>query len=189
MENIFFKNKKVASAGRPGFSLVEMIVAIFIFSLIMTVVTSVFVQVFNARKKSKEIQMNIEDARYAMELMAKTLRMSSVKNYGNDFIVIYDYSQGKCIRYYRDSDSKLKMIAAPEEEASACNDPNGTPQTMMNAELGNLLLDIVETDGATANTMGKVTIAMTICAGGVSSCETMETIQTTVSLRDYGNLD
>ena len=98
MYNRAVKNSK-------GFTLIELMVSIFVFSLVMTSATAVFAKVFRARQKSNAIQKNIEDTRYAMELMAKSLRMSSIisstsPSQANGSILSYDYSQGKCIRYW-----------------------------------------------------------------------------------------
>ena len=191
MKNNF--SKKNMTVSRKGFSLLEMIVAIFIFSLVMTTVTTIFVKIFNARKKTKEIQINIEDARASMELMAKSLRMSNVKSgdaASADNIVVYDYSQNKCIKYYKDSSNKLRMISETMSDDTNCTASYsipGTAQTMMNGVLNNLSLNVEESvKTAGSKKVGKVTIAMTICADTTIPCKTQETIQTTVSLRDYG---
>lgn len=188
MKSNFSRNKKVLSVGRQGFSLLELLVSIFIFSLIMTIVTTIFVQVFNSRKKAKEIQVNIEDARYAMELIAKSLRMSNVKSGDaalTDNIVVYDYSQSSCIRYYADAGELKVGYSGDDEPGCGSSSIFDAPRTMISGNLNNFSLKVESSDNDPAQKkIGRVTMAMTICAD--DTCRTKETIQTTVSLRDYG---
>lgn len=189
METNFGKNKKNAPVGRKGFSLMEMIVAIFIFSLVMTTVTSIFVQAFNARKKAKEIQVNIENARYAMELMAKSLRMSSVVDDSvSSSILIYDYSQKKCIRYYYDSTAKKIMSQSSTAGITYDNcvsSPSlGSAQELTSGIVSGFYRYITPSDNNDPKQIGRVTIAIAVCED--ENCVKKNTIQTTVSLRDYG---
>ena len=61
-----------------GFSFVELVVAIFIFTLVMITMSSTYGKFFVAQKKTRAVQQNAEDARFAMELIAKSLRTSKV---------------------------------------------------------------------------------------------------------------
>jgi prepilin-type N-terminal cleavage/methylation domain-containing protein len=86
------KNKK-------GFSLLEMLVAVFIFSLVIVVVISVFVNVVNVRKKTKEIQQNMENARVAMGTIAKEVRNNPMISQSASFVRMYDDAQKLCLEY------------------------------------------------------------------------------------------
>jgi prepilin-type N-terminal cleavage/methylation domain-containing protein len=179
-----------------GFSLIEMIIAIFIFSLIMAAVTGAFVSAFSSRNKAKAIQRNIEDARFAMEIMAKTLRTSSVVDYyPSSSITFIDYSQAKnCTKYYLDSYGKLKSIVdysvvgsdldTLKTDCRNASFSSGTESIMISGTLNDFSVQADLSDGTpSSKQLGKVTISMTVCAD--SACQTDSTIQTTVSLRDY----
>ncbi|MDP1620561.1 MAG: prepilin-type N-terminal cleavage/methylation domain-containing protein [Candidatus Moranbacteria bacterium] len=182
-----------------GFSLMEMVVAIFVFSLVMTTATAVFIKVASARKKVKTIQKDVEDARFAMEQMAKTLRTSTIMyvkplagvSHSQD-IQVYDNSQGRCVEY-RISNQKIQSRTGASSDSNddgkvdSCSFVNVPFGDMVGANVGDLKFDVVKSDGS-ANKIGKVTISAQICYGGSTTCagsSDMVRIQTTVSLRDY----
>lgn len=67
-------------AGRrqAGFTLVEMMVAIFIVSLIFLIVGSVFVSALNLQRRANNFQRVEEDATFVLESMAKEIRVSQI---------------------------------------------------------------------------------------------------------------
>ncbi len=69
MEN----NKKIA-----GFTLVELLTSITIFSLLMIIVSSVFVSILNAQRRAFNIQQIEENANFVLESMAKEIRVGQV---------------------------------------------------------------------------------------------------------------
>lgn len=187
-------------ANERGFTLVELLLSIFIFSLIMLTVVALFSKFVTFQKRAQGIQRNMEDAVYAMELMAKTLRTSSVVSCDNggacpvppaaaNSIEIFDYSQNKCIRFYRQGANNQIRMGWTSTDLSGC-DYNaiaaGTDIQMANNYLANLDFRAIKTDGA-ASQVGKVTISMEICS--TATCAGAENdaanMQTTVSLRDY----
>jgi len=174
-------------ASRQGFSLVEMIVAIFVFSLIMTTVITTFVQAVGSRKKIQAIQQDIEDARYAIELMAKTLRTSSVVSSTATEIKVHDYSQQLCVGYSWSNNALWLSTAAWDSIAKTCGTWT-TPAVMTSNSLYGLSLIVTP---STSTSLGKVTIAMKICNKTVCSGPTSDTttIQTTISLRDYQEIN
>lgn len=70
-----------------GFTLIELIVAIFIFSVILVGILSVSVSVLNAYRKAKVIKSVKESADFALSSIAKDVRMGKVEN-------ITSYSDG-----------------------------------------------------------------------------------------------
>lgn len=172
----------------------EMIVAIFVFSLIMTTTMATFVGMTSSRKKVKAIQLDVEDARYAIELMAKTLRTSSVISPNAldvQDIRAYNYSEGMCVEYkFNSTTNKLQSWSgAPntEGEMSTCSWPASTSlNDMTNGNIGDVHFAIVKT-GTT--TVGKVIIAVKVCYGNdCTAAGDVTTIQTAVSLRDYNEV-
>jgi len=167
---------------KNGFTLIEIIVAMFIFVLVISGSTVVFANVFRSYGDAKDIQENMENAQYAMNLMGKTFRTSSVASgdgEGLDDIVVFDYSQEKCIRYYFDSSSNNLMKAEIEtEEFSSCDGttPSGGVAMTSGDVSGSFNVESSEEDTA----VGKITISMTISKG-----KNTVNLQTTTSLRDY----
>ena len=111
------------SNSKSGFSLIEVMVATFIFALIMVAVAMTFSSLFGGYKGAKTIQKNLENAQYAMNLMAKSLRTSSLVgiDMGIDQkaseIKFYNYSEGKCMFYeLEDKIINVAFLPAPDEE-------------------------------------------------------------------------
>lgn len=86
-----------------GFSLIEVLISIFIFGIIMTAASVVFGRSVESYRHARASQQILEDAQFAMNRIAKSLRTSSVIQLGagGRSIIIYDYSRdgGACVRY------------------------------------------------------------------------------------------
>ena len=61
-----------------GFTLVEVVVALGIFSIATTYAISIFVQSNQVQKRTANIQRILSDARYALEVMAREVRMGHI---------------------------------------------------------------------------------------------------------------
>lgn len=182
---------------RRGMSFVEVIIAIFIFSVVMFAVMTIFTSSFGGYKKADNMAKNIENAQFAMNSMAKSLRTSKVISIASSSAVTaYDFSENTCKRYTFNG----SQILAASYGATFANDPDcilgtfsqATPisaQYVQGSFLGSASVPPVP--DVSAGTMGKVTIRMKVCsdpgcaAGGKNDSVT---IQTTVSLRDYSTV-
>lgn len=110
--------KKIKSEKLKGFTLLEVVVATFIFVLIMVTIIQIFGSGFSGYRKAKAVQKDLESAQQNMNMMAKVFRTSQVVwssdwigscglvSYDvgtpaadSDAIRIFDYSQYKCYRY------------------------------------------------------------------------------------------
>jgi prepilin-type N-terminal cleavage/methylation domain-containing protein len=69
-----------------GFTLIELIVALLIFSLIVVGIIAVFVASINAYQKSKAIKKVKEDSEFAMNSIAKDVRMGKIETTDSDCI-------------------------------------------------------------------------------------------------------
>ncbi len=218
-----------------GFSLIEMIVAVSIFSLIVAAAITSFVSMVNSDKKAQQIQKNTEDARYAMDKIAKSLRTSTIigclvsngdyisgidPNTGNpvpngdsitvnntnacgksDGVRVYDFSQGECIDYIFQLVSGQPTIHSREMPVDPSN-WQGICTTSYNFidQLGNTanFSNLVDSDvtgsfyvvPSTENVgsgghNGQVTITMKTCTTKCDGTDDTGDFQTTVSLRDY----
>lgn len=187
------KNNNIQT--KKGFTLVEALVAVFVFSLVMISVVSIFSKFVVVQKRSRAVQQNMEDAKYAMELMSKTIRTSSVVSCNGaatcpattNKIEIYDYSQGMCIVY---SFSGGKIQSGSANPATA-GDKNSCSfgSIALNPIVGNTInqMNFGVDQTVSGTKIGKVTISMTICSdsGCGGTVNDLVNIQTTVSLRDY----
>ena len=197
--------KKVMPVGRQGFTLVEALVAVFVFSLVMISVVSIFSKFVIVKKRSGGIQRNMEDAKYAMELMAKTIRTSSVieclDSTGSVMacgssvagIEIYDFSQGMCIIFRFSGGTILKGSASPATagDKSSCNFTPGAISTyqMVGNTINQMSFGVDQTVPFTK--IGKVTISIAICSdpGCSGTGNDRASFQTTVSTREYSEVN
>jgi len=128
--------KKMFAKKNKGFTLIEMMVSIFIFAIMMTSIAGIFARQISSYKKTRIMANDLENAQFALNYIAKTLRTSSIIGEGtsaggtalldkqqngaeweNDFwatpinedkgLIVYDFSQEACIIFtFRDSAHK-----------------------------------------------------------------------------------
>jgi len=193
-ENGWLKARKTSALAK-GFTLIEMMIAIFIFSLMMIAVTEIFSSSFGGYGNARNIQKDLEDAQFVMGQIAKTLRTSSIVNIGGSSeITVYDYSQNKCVAYQFVS-GEIRTDATADDSVPSTSDPvdwcfaNFSPDFSAYNKMAAFFVDgrfnSIKSDNTPGSEiLGKVTISMKICSN--SSCSKDEAvIQTSVSLRDY----
>ena len=61
-----------------GFTLIELIIATAIFVIIIGILGGIYGQINKIQRRSVEIQKAIDNTRYALEVMAKAIRMSEI---------------------------------------------------------------------------------------------------------------
>jgi prepilin-type N-terminal cleavage/methylation domain-containing protein len=194
MENKTQKKRKYFSKGRQGFSMMEIMVAVFIFSVVMVAVLAVLVNMMQVQKRAKASQRNLEDARFTMETLAKNLRGSKLVN-GYASIVspievtaleTYDYSQGKCIKYvFFSGDGTLKSTPGTYNTTNGTCTFNAANSTKMISNKNTVQNMHFYVTKANADSVPRVTISMTVCSlQGGGTCSDQVSIQTTVSLRN-----
>jgi len=207
---MFFKyiknlNGRLFQKKKKGFSFLEVMISIFIFILMMTTISMAFANLFNNYKKAKVIQRNLEDAQFAMNSMAKALRVSSVIIPSSSGTVssmkFFNYSDSSCASYrfqdnslqvasdvYSGTDSTLEAKKTWCEDEADLSDYSNLTSSFING----IIFDVVPSSQGTASTpsvMGKVTILMEVCASsGCPESQDKVRIQTSVSLRDYSTI-
>jgi Tfp pilus assembly protein PilV len=192
--NIIKKNRKTCLVSKVGFTLIEVMVSIFVFVLIMIGTSRIFASSISSYRNAKAIQRDLENAQYAMNLMAKTIRTSSVINSSSGSIDIYDYSQGKCIRYALSGNvmkSGSSVPLTPGNKNTCSFSVSGDLTSGASVESAIFSVTKSSKPPVTANpTVGKVTISMKICANSGCSGSEKDTfqIQSSASLRDYGEV-
>lgn len=116
---------KFLTKKQKGFTLIELMISIFIFMIIVSIVIEIFGKQVVTSRHARILQRNIEDAEFAMNYVAKTLRTSSLPTsedqgtttgsgsattttaaadqiLGTDYVQVlyaYDYSQKECFKF------------------------------------------------------------------------------------------
>lgn len=172
-----------------GFTFVELLIAILIFSLMMIAVAGIFSSSFGGYRSARIIQKDLEDAQFVMNQMAKILRSSSIiSSSGNSQLTVYDYSTQKCYNY-KFEENKIKASSYAEDIkgkkienfcASGFSNFNSLAAFFVQGKFYPISSD------KTSGRLGKVTISMKICSNFDCTGDKVN-IQSSVSLRDYYN--
>ena len=93
------KMKKNFSKTKKGFTLVEMMVSIFVFAIMMTAIAGIFARQISSYKQTRIMANDLENAQFALNYIAKTLRTSSIIGKGSS-------SGGTSLLDYRTSPQK-----------------------------------------------------------------------------------
>ncbi len=75
---INIKSKAQNLKPNSGFTLIEILAAIFLFSLLVLVASSAFISFLNLQRRAFNIQQAEENANFVMESMAKEIRVSQI---------------------------------------------------------------------------------------------------------------
>lgn len=168
-----------------GFSLIEVLVSLFVFTLVMVAASQIFTQSFNGYRYAKSLQRDIENAQYLSGILSKELRTATIVD-PNDLtdnaqsIQFYEHSQGLCIQY-RISGGTLQVARENSSGPSTCNGASLSSFTVVSSGTISGGFDVIPSS-ASPRTVGRVTLALRISEGAHS-----EVIQSTVSLRDFGS--
>lgn len=184
-------NKKLNR--KKAFTLIEVIIAMGIFTIVMGGSAGVFASAFKSYKASKNVNENVKNAQYAMSLMAKTFRTSSVMAGSNaSMLDICDYSQTSCFRYQFNAGTLTRDTASQVFDANnicTCGVFTGAPLPIATTTgIVNGAFEFTPSSGVESTgestTVGKVTVRMDITSG-TGSESSIAKLQSTVSLRDY----
>ncbi len=192
---MFTTNHKLQAASCKGFTLIEVMVSLAVFLIIMLAMSQTFTQSFAGYRNVKAVQRDVENAQFALNLMAKELRTSTVTIPSSGSLVnvktvrFYDYSQNTCFEYQIDDVAnqltvKKKLVGTPSGDPSADCDNGGVWSTSTPMAKAGILTGrfIVTPSTQTPKSAGKITISLQISEGPNHTAR----IQTTSSLRDYG---
>lgn len=174
------KNKKY-----QAFSLVELMMAIFILSVIMLVSVSVFANVVWTRKNSLKVSNDLAAGREAIQIMAKNIRMGSRLDYiSGNTKAIYFFSEvtGSCISYRFSggvlSGSEVAPGGASNMECStAFVTYHYSPMTRSDMQVDGSFVRTKTDTVSTPKIIGKATVAMLV--------DGKYNLQTTISFRNY----
>jgi len=188
--------EKIKRQKRKGFTLIEILVAMFIFLMVVLAISGTFAKEITAYRKANAIQRDLENAQFAMGFVAKTLRtssLSSTMSSGSDTkIRFYDFSLEQCMEYSFDGiDYKLKVRIKdiPLDLWKDCAESTGlsNPEILTTGHIEGQF-NFVKTEKSPVPQVGQVTITMQVYPpGGTENLleKDVVRIQTSVSLRDY----
>ncbi len=184
---------------KRGFSFLEIMISIFIFSLMMTTISITFASLFENYRNSRAIQMNLENAQFIINTMAKSLRTSSVLSSTASSIKFYNYSDSNCFSYKFEDNSlqvasvSISNVSYPtvEERKAQCSSASLTYSNIL-TNVNDANFSVIQSSEGTPNVMGKVTVSIDVCANSGSECSESvhdrARIQSSVSLRDYSSV-
>jgi prepilin-type N-terminal cleavage/methylation domain-containing protein len=175
-----------AVKSKPGFSLVEVIVSIFVFSFVMAMLAGSFASFFRNYINEKKTQVDVENAQYAMNIMAKALRTSEVEDTQSFPMNTFDYSQNKCIQYRFASGtggvSKMQAGFTGDSSPKKLGDCNfGSGVTYRDMTTYDIKYAVVNSQATEVPALGKVTVSMGV--RDQSNVTSTVPIQMSVSLR------
>lgn len=191
------KEKKIAQ----GFSLIELLVAMFILLLVMGAMVAVSIAGFRSYQKSKAIKTVTEDIGFAINSIAKDVRMGKIENgdnyangEANSYLLITRNRGGRVCYRINSASVAVANIASGDNDCSNENysnivDLSGTGMSFAASSAFRSCLTDHDGTGTACNgtaekRRGWVEINLNI------ESPTMETdairVQTIVSSRDYG---
>lgn len=186
----FRKNKN--RSVKKGFTLTEVMVSIFIFSVAMTGVSGILANFVKSSRSSRNLQSGVENAQKAINSITKKARTSNVISVSADarILRILDFSQNdsnsnSCVEYQFDNVNKrlnygVINIPAGGDDNARITQCRGAVSPAMTKFLENSLTGKFSVLQSSPGIVGKVTVLIEINQNNVNI-----PIQSTVSLRDY----
>lgn len=189
----FLRKQKFPLGGEQGFTLVEVMTTILLFSIIMTAVGNIFVQVMKSQRRGFAGQLVQENVTFALESMAREIRVSKLcsditcttegmssydcsTGFSNDLFI--NHPVNGPVRYTINSNRIMRISAA-----------QGSSTYITSAEVAFTRFHFcVSGGGATDNEQARVAILMK--AESVPTTATNKfsvDVQTTVTLRDLSS--
>ena len=184
------KNKKKIKKriNQAGVTLIEILVAMMIFSFVLGGIVLFGVRAIEANTRSQAMQNSLENARFAIESISKRARTSSGIAGDGDEVFFIDNAQEDASYCYQFGTDVLEVGKGIAGYAS-CDDIT-TFETILGGSKTAIegSFEVVKTDkNATPPTRGqlKISIKITYTGGMGVQSDSERIIQSTVSLRDY----
>lgn len=196
MKSLKLISKFLSSKPQKGFSLVETLIAVLIFSLAAVIITQTFGSLIKSYVTAKKSQSSAENAQYALNLMEKTIRTSTIKTANSTGILdfsgadtsmlkLFDNSQSRCMAY-RFSSNKIEKLTKPttDKDISSCGD------FVAGYDVSDLTSSIVESmkvkgEVSSVGRAGKVSVSLAVREPGLIN---PLNVAMTVSLRNFDPL-
>lgn len=161
-----------------GFTLVEALASLLIFTVLIVAVSSLFIQIINLQRRALNMQRVDENASFILETMAKEIRVSEVTSANSncpslpDYSLVIDHPVNGLITYdYDQSGKNLLRITST----------NGSGD-VINSALVSVISANFCVSGRGSGLQPRVTLWFTLQSGAGNN-QITRTIQTTVSQR------
>lgn len=173
-----------------GFTLVEILVALFVFVILMAAVSQIFAATFTGYRNARTVQKDLQNAQYLLNSMAKMLRTSTVVSAeasSTDRVKFFEYSQDVCVEYIIDSNNNTLSMANAAADLGQCQSQDFPSWSFVPLTSGNVRgqFTVIPSEGGASKRVGRVTVSLQIQEGDTHVAR----IQSSTSLRDYGNVD
>jgi prepilin-type N-terminal cleavage/methylation domain-containing protein len=113
MRNIFQKNNR-------GFSLVELIIAMSVFTVLITIATGVFVRVIKTQRDLVTRLSIIDNAGLVLEQMTREIRTGYDFSIANPNLV-FQNREGKQVQYLKNNDKIVRIVEGDSFELTSPN--------------------------------------------------------------------
>lgn len=188
----------VSCPRRRGFSLVEMIVSLGIFTIVLFIATSAFLAVVNADRKSRATRIAMDNLNLALEDMSRRIKTGSSYNCGNTMNPTDNCATGDNIFRFIDQENDTviyKLGSGPTEcfnslykETQGCilrTIPYESPSFMLatSPEIDITKLRFFVSGSSPLDSIQPVVVAMIEGTLGVDPKKTTFKIQTTITQR------
>lgn len=162
-----------------GFSLIELTVAIGIFAVVVTITSGTFITSLKGQRKSITAQNVADNARYAMEVMAKEIRMGEDFTGGAETIQFTSnmiHRAGKTVSFRYDAGAS--QILFDDDIA------DGIPEEPITASQSAITMLRFTVSGMNPGSQPRVTIVLGVASRGTSpDVASSMILQTTISPR------
>lgn len=176
----------------PGFTLIEMVISLGIFSIIALAVAGTFASGFSTYKETRALSRNLESAQFAMNTLAKLLRTSTVISAGGtnlQTITFHEYSSSRCFQYRIHASSGASVLQARwygTVDFANCTTSGFGGLAYTDVTTGYVtggFLVVPSANSPNIPTIGRVTINLSVKTNASAVREAH--VQTTASLREY----
>ncbi|MBI2439217.1 MAG: type II secretion system protein [Candidatus Moranbacteria bacterium] len=171
---------------KKGFTLVEVTVALAVFTILMSAVAGIFSSAFSGYRFARGTQKDLEAAQFAINTLAKELRTSTIVASSASHVKFFDYSRGKCVRYeFVGSGLYTRQMTSPDVTTCAATGiPSASTMVVTTGTVSGSFSVVMSTQSPKG--IGKVTVSMDICDHDCGNPTAHHArIQSTSSLRDY----
>lgn len=98
-----------------GFTLVEVLVSLFVFSLLSVAISSVYIAFSKAQTRTKVSQKLLNDMQYSMEMMAREIRNNEIVDFDPDCTELLGDDYGSCILFKKEDGSVSAFATSTDD--------------------------------------------------------------------------